>query len=236
VAIAIDATFPKTVIQDNIALANVSLASTFDVSASRLVVVVAAWGQATGSSTSVGTLTWSGGTPAGAADFSLAVSSGIDGGAGRFTYCSGIWTSWVTSAITNQNIVHAIPDSAVTGGRGVAVYSISGCHSSIGASAQNGQNLTSDLVVRIITTTWGSMVLGIIGSEHSGAAQTAYVGTTYDSDMVQTGWGARPIAAHMTASPATGVQVMGSNEAQGGNISAAIEILPIPISIGNVYG
>lgn len=159
--------------------------STFNVAASRLVVVGIEYESDVGNIPT--TLTWTGGTPACATAFTLRVNGGYDDGVGDIQGVE-IWTAWTTSACTSVGITH---HNVVTITNGIdsclTAWSISGGQQAIpigstGVGPTTSANGTVNVSITNVNT--GSMLLGIVGSAGLNTAVTAAANTTFDSNFL----------------------------------------------------
>ncbi len=219
----IDAGFPVLATQTGTTQAVTS--ATFNVAASRLMVVLVCY-DADPNTNFPSTVTWNGGTPAGAAAFTKATGiGGTSGHVGTFCDVAEVWTAWVTSALTGVSVTCSLPSAASTGqDRAIFVESWANTQATLGGVNSVFSTASGTRAVSVVCTGTGSVVVGVCGSFFTGGAGVADANSTLDGNG---NVGADTQAALHLATPTSGpgTFTIGLAGTDTDRVAAAIELL-----------
>lgn len=177
----------------------------------------------------VPTITWTGGTPAGATAWTQRVNGTYQDGVGD-TQAVLIWTADVTTALTTVSVTHTNSVSIVNGiVLQLVVRQVTGgsLSSGFGATAIAATTSASRVInVSITATGAASLLIGAVGTANASTALTPSGTTTSDSSSSLPTAGASYLSCHATALTAgAGSVTFGATNTNTFTVGAAIELL-----------
>jgi len=221
--VTLDPGFPKiaTLSGTGGAAGMAALSTTFDIPAGgRMVVAVVVWGQHSGADV------WPVTVASGGLSWASAAQS-VSFGGYPDAVGVGIWTAWASAAMSSVTLTatrsNAVPADAV-----LAVYSLEGASSTIGATGTtNGFGTAAPLSVALSSVAAGSFVaLGLLdGNGTSGVRGNTLATTTYDASLAS-GSGDGIAVGHLkTPLTASGPLTVGQDETSlQFDVGVAVEI------------
>lgn len=224
---ALSVTTLVTSTQDGIVAGVVPFVSgTFNVAAGSLLVLTEGFEADAGDAP---TITWTGGTPAGATAWTRRVNSTYNDGVGD-QQAATIWTAFCQAAQTAVSVTHTNSVTIVNGiVLQLVVRQVVGASSNpfvgntgTGATTSGSQTIN----VNLTSQQANSLVLGVVGTANGSTLLTVASGTTSDSNSSLATSGAAYLACHATALTSGAVSVtIGATNTNTFAVGAVLEIL-----------